>query len=66
MNITSCELDNQLTFDYYYGVSTQEGSEAYNNSPIATDIVAYTADEVLPTEEEMKAYAETLGVTDRF
>ena len=25
------ELDNQLTFDYYYGVSTQEGSEAYNN-----------------------------------
>lgn len=60
------ELDNQLTFDYYYGVSTQEGSEAYNNSPIATDIVAYTADEVLPTEEEMKAYAETLGVTDRF
>ena len=60
------ELDNQLTFDYYYGVSTQEGSEAYNNSPIATDIVTYTADEVLPTEEEMKAYAETLGVTDRF
>ena len=36
------------------------------NILIATDIVAYTADEVLPTEEEMKAYAETLGVTDRF
>lgn len=60
------ELDNQLTFDYYYGVSTAEGSEAYNGSPVATDIVTYTADEVLPTEEEMAAYAETLGVTDRF
>ena len=60
------ELDNQLTFDYYYGVSTQEGSEPYNGSPIATDIVTYTADEILPTQEEMEAYAETLGVTDRF
>lgn len=60
------ELDNQLTFDYYYGVSTQEGSEAYNGSPIATDIVTYTADEILPTQEEMEAYAQTLGVTDRF
>lgn len=60
------ELDNQLTFDYYYGVTTEEGTEAYNNSPIATDVVTYTADEVLPTEDEMKAYAETLGVTDRF
>lgn len=60
------ELDNQLTFDYYYGVSTEEGSEAYNGNPIATDIITYTSDEVLPTEEEMASYAETLGVTDRF
>lgn len=60
------ELDNQLTFDYYYGVSTEEGSDAFGGSPLATDIVTYTADEVLPTQEEMEAYAETLGVTDRF
>ena len=60
------ELDNQLTFDYYYGVSTQEGSENYGGSPVATDIVTYTSDEVLPTQEEMEAYAQTLGVTDRF
>ena len=60
------ELDNQLTFDYYYGVSTAEGSEPYGGSPIATDIVTYAADEVLPTQEEMEDYAQTLGVTDRF
>lgn len=60
------ELDNQLTFDYYYGVSSEEGSEAYKGSPIATDIITYSAEDLLPTEEEMKAYAKSLGVTDRF
>lgn len=60
------DIDHQLTFDYYYGVSTEEGSEAYNGNPIATDIVTYTSDELLPTEEEMKEYAESLGITDRF
>lgn len=60
------DLDNQLTFDYYYGVSSEEGSEAYKGNPVATDIITYSADEILPTEEEMKAYAEVLGVKDRF
>lgn len=60
------ELDNQLTFDYYYGVSSKEGSEAYNGNPVATDIVTYSADDVLPTQDEMASYATTLGVTDRF
>ena len=59
-------MDNQLTFDYYYGVSSEEGSEAYKGNPVATDIITYSADEILPTEEEMKAYAEVLGVKDRF
>lgn len=60
------ELDNQLTFDYYYGVSSEEGSEAYAGSPVAADIITYSAEELLPSEQEMKDYAETLGVTDRF
>jgi ABC-type branched-subunit amino acid transport system substrate-binding protein len=60
------DLDNQLTFDYYYGVSSEEGSEAYNGNPIATDIITYSSDDLLPTEQEMKDYAESLGVTDRF
>ena len=60
------ELDNQLTFDYYYGVSCEEGSEAYNGNPVATDIITYSSDDLLPTEQEMKDYAEKLGVTGRF
>ena len=60
------ELDNQLTMNYYYGVSSEEGSENYNGNPTATDVIEYTSDDLLPTEEEMKAYAEELGVTDRF
>lgn len=59
-------LDNQLTFDVYYGTSTKDGSQDYGGSPVATDITTYTADQVLPTEDEMKSYAKTLGVTDRF
>ena len=59
-------LDNQLTFNYYYGVSSEEGSDAYGGNPTATDIITYSAEDLLPTEEEMKAYAETIGVTDRF
>lgn len=60
------DLDNQLTFDIYYGTSTQTGSEAYQGNPVATDIKVYIADQVLPTEQEMKDYAAKLGVTDRF
>ena len=60
------ELDNQLTFDYYYGISSKEGSEAYGGNPIAADIITYTSDDLLPTEQEMKDYAESLGVKDRF
>lgn len=60
------DLDNQLTFNYYYGVSSEEGSDQYAGNPTATNIVTYTADEVLPTAEEMADYAKTLGVTDRF
>ena len=59
-------LDNQLTFDIYYGTSTKDGSEAYQGNPVATAIKTYTPDQVLPTEQEMKDYAATLGVTDRF
>ncbi len=59
-------LDNQLTFDVYYGTSTKDGSEAYGGCPVAKDIKTYTADQVLPTEDEMKSYAKTLGVTGRF
>ena len=60
------DFDHQLTFDYYYGVSTAEGSEAYQGNPVAGNIVVYPADELLPTLDEMKEYAEVLGVTDRF
>lgn len=60
------DLDNQLTFDYYYGVSSEEGSEAYGGNPVATDIITYSSDDLLPTEQEMKDYAESLGVTGRF
>lgn len=60
------DLDNQLTFDYYYGVSSEEGSEAYNGNPTAANVITYKADQVLPTEDEMRAYAKDLGITDRF
>ena len=59
-------LDNQLTFDIYYGTSTETGSDAYQGNPVATDIKTYNADQCLPSEQEMKDYATTLGVTDRF
>ena len=57
------DFDNQLTMNVYYGTSTE--SDQYN-SPVAKDIITYTADEILPTLEEMKAYAETLGYPERF
>jgi ABC-type branched-subunit amino acid transport system substrate-binding protein len=60
------DLDNQLTFDIYYGTSTKDGSEAYQGNPVATDIKTYSVDQVLPTEQEMKDYAAKLGVTNRF
>lgn len=60
------ELDHQLTFDVYYGVSTDENSEAYGGNPLAADIITYSAADVLPTKQEMADYAATLGVTDRF
>lgn len=56
------ELDNQLTFDVYYGTSTKKGSEAFGGNPVAADIHTFTADEILPTKQEMKSYAEKLGV----
>lgn len=60
------DLDNQLTFDIYYGTSTKTGSDAYQGNPVATDIKTYKADQSLPTEQEMKDYAKSLGVTNRF
>ena len=60
------EIDNQLTFDYYYGVSSEEGSEAYGGNPVATDIITYSSEDLLPTAEEYASYAETLGVESRF
>lgn len=59
-------LDNQLTFDVYYGTSTKDGSQAYDGSPVAQNIKTYSADQVLPSEDEMKDYAKALGVTGRF
>lgn len=59
------DFDNQLTFDSYYVVSA-DGGEERNSFPISdgTSEVKYTADEYLPTFEEMDAYAQELGVTD--
>ena len=48
------------------GVSAEEGSEAYGGNPVATDIITYAAEDLLPTAEEYAAYAETLGVESRF
>ena len=55
-------LDNQLTMNYYYGVSTKEGSDEYAGNPLATDIITYSSEDLLPTEEEMKDYADSLGI----
>lgn len=57
------DFDNQLTFNVYYGTSAE--SEKFG-SPIAKDIITYSADDLLPTLDEMKSYAKELGYPDRF
>ncbi|MDO4549350.1 MAG: ABC transporter substrate-binding protein, partial [Clostridia bacterium] len=57
------DFDNQLTFDSYYVVSA-DGGEELNHLPIGVECVKYTADEYLPTFEEMDEYAREIGVTD--
>ena len=57
------DLDNQLTFNVYYGTTAENPDYV---EPVADEYLTYTSEEALPTEEEMKAYAEQLGVTDRF
>ena len=57
------DLDNQLTFNVYYG--TTEKVEGWVE-PISPSYKTYTAEECLPTQEEMAEYAQKLGVNDRF
>ena len=57
------DLDNQLTFNVYYG--TTEKVEGWVE-PISPSYKTYTAEECLPTQEEMAEYAQKLGVDDRF
>ena len=57
------ELDNQLTYDMYYGITAEDENW---RSPIATGVEKFTADEHLPSQEDYAAYAEVLGVESRF
>ena len=57
------DLDNQLTFNVYYGTTEQDPNWV---EPISSEYKAYTAEQCLPNQEEMQAYAEKLGVPDRF
>lgn len=57
------DLDNQLTFNVYYGTTEQDSGWV---EPIANNYKTYTAEQCLPNEQEMKDYAAALGVTGRF
>lgn len=52
-------LDNQLTTNIYYGTSAS--SENFEGVAICEEYVTFTADQYLPTAEEMKAWGETHG-----
>lgn len=61
------DIDHQLSMNIYFIEATDAGEE-YNHIPLPADKSAvYTAEEYLPTKEEMKTYAETvLNVKNRF
>ena len=59
------DFDHMLTYDAHY-VTSADGGEAFDYYPIGADEVKYTAEEYLPSLEDMKIYAEQLGHADRF
>lgn len=60
------DFDHVLTFDGWFVTST-DGGEELGHFPIGNqDDICYHWNEWLPTEEDMKVYAEQLGYADRF
>ncbi|MDE7171158.1 MAG: ABC transporter substrate-binding protein [Oscillospiraceae bacterium] len=59
------DFDHQLMFDVWFNDTVDGGSE-YDNYPIGGNMVRYTAEEYLPTREEMEEYAISKGFTNRF
>ncbi len=61
------DFDHQLTMDLFF-VDAVDAGEEHGHLAMPADVTAvHSAEEYLPTMEEMKAYGiEKLGVTDRF
>ncbi len=59
------DFDHQLMFDVWF-TDTVNGGEKYGSYPIGENMVKYTAEEYLPTKEEMEEYAISKGINDRF
>ncbi len=61
------DFDHQLTMDLFF-VDAVDSGEEHDHLAMPADVTAvHSADDYLPTMEEMKTYGiEKLGVTDRF
>lgn len=61
------DIDHQLTMDIYFIEATDAGEEYHHYAKPKDPNAVYSADEYLPSKEEMKEYGEkVLGVKGRF
>jgi branched-chain amino acid transport system substrate-binding protein len=59
------DFDHTLTYDVYF-VTSADGGEKFSHYPIGANAQKLTADQYLPTLEDMKIYAREIGYPDRF